>query len=239
MVLAGFNVISIQQISVTRGRKTAIIGGAFAVIGLGLVVLDMTPSKQVVSPPEVVEASKTTENLLPALKTTTMAGWQVVDFQVARDELWQKSDEGSYKAIGTKDTFAWTDEIYQGNLEISMDVFSPDSYGEASVLIYGDGRGMSSGTLILSIANDLQKISYDSVYASNNVLYEKTDTVRFGDQPHTILIKIIDRQVTLFLDGKQIASLFLDDHINTEGKIGLYKYWERPEITFSNIQINN
>ena len=51
-------------------------------------------------------------------------------------------------------------------------------------------------------------------------------------------IEIIDDTATMYVDGTKVVSTFFDlDEIIRQGRIGLNKFWERPEVTFSNIRV--
>ena len=76
-----------------------------------------------------------------------------------------------------------------------------------------------------------------SIYDDNDYTFLSGSDLNFNGEKHTILINIIDRKATLFVDGVKISSVFLKDSTDTGGKIGLLKYWEIEEIIFSNIRI--
>ena len=64
MVLAGFDVISIQQVTVKKGRKTWILGIVFAILGFLLILPELGISTPTTAPP-TDSAVTTTEILQP------------------------------------------------------------------------------------------------------------------------------------------------------------------------------
>jgi len=161
---------------------------------------------------------------------------KTADFIIPDNGLWQ-SEGGSYTAVGSLDTIAWSEGEYAGDIEISLDIESPNSFAAANIIVYGNGISLSSGNLIFTVANDLLAINKDSIYGEDNYLFDSASGLNFVEGKHTVLIKITDRKATLSVDGELISSVFLNEDINTSGRIGLLKYWEIDEITFSNIRI--
>lgn len=136
-------------------------------------------------------------------------------------------------------TIAWSDETFDGDLEFLVDVSSTKRTGEANIVIYGDGEGLAPGCLIFSVANDYQKIMADSVYDTGTFLGDTMMAVDFGEQAeeHTIGIRIAGQMAVLSLDGTDIISAELDEGVTRTGRIGLYKYCARPDVTFSNVRV--
>ena len=213
MILAGLDIISIQQVTVKQGRRTWILGIVFALLGFVLFYPDLTSPTLITTTPAVVDP---TEVLAPTSTidlSDTLAGWKSTSFEIPDDGLWRQKEDGTYTAVGSKDTIAWSEEIFEGDLEVSLDVQSPSAFGEANIIIYGNGRGMSPGILIFTVANDIQKIMSDTVYPGGAYLFDTMGTVDFEGQKHTILIRIVDREASLILDGEQITSVFLNNSI--------------------------
>ena len=67
MVLAGFDVISIQQVTVRKGRKTWILGFVFALLGIWLLLPELGTSTPTTASPTAI-ALATTEILQPGQK---------------------------------------------------------------------------------------------------------------------------------------------------------------------------
>ena len=252
MVLAGVGIISIQQVTVKQGRATWVVGVLLAVGGAFLLYPELSTPAAPESPIAAEESAPGAEDVLAptstvgASPTAASAGggelsdWRPIEFMIPGDGLWL-ADGGSFTAIGSKDTFVWSQEIFTGDVEISMDIESPVSFAAANIVVYGNGGSLTTGNLIFSIASDLQAISADSIYegAGGRFLFSSWTSLDFVGQKHSILISILDRRAKLFLDGEEIGSVFVPGDSNTSGKIGLLKYWETGEITFSNIHVRS
>jgi hypothetical protein len=236
MILAGVGIISIQQVTVKQGRTTWILGVLMALIGAFLLYPDLSAPDMVSDAPGDAVVPEPTVTMPSPDQTGKLSQWKAIDFVIPGNGLWRQ-ENGHYTAIGSQDTIAWSEEVYEGDLELSLDIESSNSFSAASVVLYGNGGSLASGNLIFTIANDLQAILADSIYDDGTYLFSSLGSVDFVEQKHNVLIAINDRQANLFLDGEQIASVFLDENINTSGKIGILKYWEIPDVSFSNIQI--
>ncbi len=162
--------------------------------------------------------------------------WQTPEFNIPGNGLWQK-EGGKYTAIGSVETIAWSDEKYTGDIEISLDIESPNAFAAANIIVYGNGFTISPGNVIFTVANDILAIVEGSIYNEEDYTYMSFPALNFVEEKHTVLINIIDRRATLYVDGVEISSVFLTETVDNEGKIGLLKYWEIDEITFSNIQV--
>jgi hypothetical protein len=242
MVLAGLDIIRIERITVRQGRTTWIVGVVFAIIGIALLYPELIPSK---AASETDTSSALAPTTVPAATAAPVSApesaavgsdWTSVAFRIPSGNLWRQAD-GSYTAVGSKDTMAWSEEVYEGDLELSVDVESPGAGGGPTVLVYGDGQGFSPGVLIFAVANDYQWIAADTVYDEARFLAVAELGMSSDDQAHTLGIRVADGRATLSWDGREIVSAFLGDDINSTGRIGLYKYWERPEMTFSNVRV--
>ncbi len=234
MILAGVGIISIQQVTVRQGRATWILGLLFAALGLYLFYPELNGASEITGPggvSEVPNAAPGTEELPP------MSEWRALNITLPGDGFWRETGPGVYTATGSTDTFAWSQQSFSGDLDLTLDIESPSENGEANIVVYGNGGGFSDGALIFTIANDLQQIVVDTIYDGGTKKFVQLKLVNFDSQVHTIRISILARKASLYLDGNLLASVFLDDGINTTGKIGLLKYWERPEVSFSNVRI--
>ena len=237
MVLAGLDIIRIERITVRQGRTTWIVGVVFAIIGIALLYPELIPSKA-----QSVADTGPAAVLTPAPDSapeSVVVGsdWTSVDFQIPSGDLWRQTADGSYTAVGSKDTIAWSEEVYEGGLELELTVESPGAGGGPTVLVYGDGRGFSPGVLIFAVANDYQWIAADTLYDEARFLAVAESGVDSDGQAHILGIRIADGQAMLSWDGRVIASALLGDDVNSRGRIGLYKYWERTAATFSNVRM--
>jgi len=164
-----------------------------------------------------------------------LSEWRAIEFNVPGNGLWLEED-GRYTAIGSKDTIAWSDDLFAGDTEVSFQVESASPNTAANVILYGNGGSLAPGNLIFTIASDHQSILADSLYDDGTYLFASMNSLGFGEQKHTVLISVVDRKASLFIDGEEVGSVFLDESINTSGRIGLLKYWEIPDVTFSSIR---
>jgi hypothetical protein len=189
--------------------------------------------------PELTLEAELASTLSTSDSNSIPPDWIIPEFIISGNGLWNK-EAGRYTAIGLNDTIAWSEEKYTGDIEISLDIETSNSsndYAAAYIIVYGNGITMSSGNLIFNIANDILAIVEGSIYDDNDYTFLTFSDVNFVGEKHTVLINIIDRKATLFVDGVKIGSVFLKDTTDTGGKIGLLKYWEIEEIIFSNIRI--
>jgi hypothetical protein len=132
MVLAGLDIIRIQQVTVKQGRRTWIVGIVFAVVGLALLYPELiTPDTArtddggtASAPASSTESDQSDAEDTVAAQSTgsdpeaTATGpeWSTVDFAVPDDGLWDKSADGSYTAIGSASTIAWSKGTFEGDL---------------------------------------------------------------------------------------------------------------------------
>ena len=254
MVLAGVGIISIQQVTIRQGRATWVVGALLAVVGAFLLYPDFSnPDAVGDSPAAVVDENPAAvadvnptaaEDENPAAPPTTIAPngklseWKTIKFTIPGNGLWLEQD-GSFKATGSKDTIAWSEDLFEGDVEFSLDIESSNSYSAANIIFYGNGGSLALGNLIFVIAGDQQSILTDTIYDGGTYLYSSLNSLEFGEQKHSVLISIHDRRASLFLDGEEIASAFLDDSINASGKIGLLKWGGINNVTFSNIRVRS
>jgi hypothetical protein len=244
MILAGVGIISIQQVTVKQGRATWILGVLMAVVGVILLYPEFAaPSEAPEGPAAAVETSSPAvvdtnpEATLPSSNAIGgLSAWRAIEFAVPGNGLWLEED-GRYTAIGSKDTIAWSDDLFAGDIEVSLEVESSSPFSAANVILYGNGRSLAPGSLIFTIASDQQSILADSIYDSGTYLFASVSSLDFGEQRHTVWISIVDRMASLSVDGEEIAAVFLDENINTSGRIGLMKYWEIHDVAFSSIRV--
>ena len=238
LIFAGSGIISIEKVTVKQGKATWMVGIVIVLIGGVLFYPDLKKTDDVADPAAGMEDVQPSQPLSNSEDEKSYTGWRTIQFALTDGTLWNEED-GVYSATGSVETIAWSEEIFQGDLEISLDISSSSSHSAANIVVFGNGSTLSQGNLIFTIASDLQAISADSIYegAGGKYLFSRLDTVNLENQTHTVLISIIDRKASLFLDGNEITAIFLDDQINSEGRIGLLKYWEINDIEFSNIRV--
>lgn len=246
MILAGAGIISIQQVTVKQGRATWIVGLVMAGVGVVLLYPEWAAPREALGGPtaEVDSNSPAVVDALPAATLPSsdprggLSEWTAIEFAVPGNGLWLEAD-GGYTAIGSEDTTAWSDDIFAGDIEVSLEVDSSNPNSAANVILYGNGGTLTQGNLIFTIAFDHQSILADSIYDNGTYLFSSVRSLSFGEQKHSVLISIINRKASLLIDGEEVASAALDQRINTSGRIGLLKYWEVHDVTFSNIRVRN
>lgn len=69
------------------------------------------------------------------------------------------------------------------------------------------------------------------------MLAERKQSMNFIDHTYLMTIVISDNKATLYADGEYLVSATLHDGINRQGKVGLYKYWGRPDVTYANVKV--
>ena len=242
LFLAGIGVISIQQVTVKKGRLTWLIGLVLTIVGLILVFPELSESEEVAGEQAVVTESSSSTPVSSsdpapgsdANNSPANAEWQTIEFTAPDDGLWRKQG-GSYTAIGSRETIAWSEESYEGDLELVLKISSTQDFTAANIIVYGDGRSQSTGNLIFTIASDLQAITADTIYEGGTYLFDVMKFVQFGELEHSILIRILDRKASLFIDDEEVGSAFLGDRIKNSGKIGLLKWDGIKDVTYSNL----
>lgn len=254
MVLAGVGIISIQQVTVKQGRATWVVGAVLAVVGGFLLYPELAKTGALPDGPVAVgdenaaavadanPASVEDENPAAPLSTNAPEGslsdWKTFEISIPGDGLWLEED-GRFTAIGSRDTIAWSEDLFAGDIELSLDIESSKSFSAANIILYGSGRTLAPGNLIFVIASDQQAIQADTIYDGGTYLYASVSNLEYGEQKHSVLISIHDRIASMFLDGEEIASAILDDSINASGKIGLFKWGGIDNVTFSNIHVRS
>ena len=239
MVLAGFDVISIQQVTVRKGRKTWILGIVFALLGIWLLFPEFgttAPAAGSLDPSESLPVPTTVSNPLSSSKDVT--GSPIV-FNIPINNLWNHSSDGSYTVTGNEDTIAWSDMIVEGDLELTFDIQFQGADGEGDIIIYGNGIGLSDEQLFLGFGPIQSKIMagtpYDSRYL-DDVWMMDVDV----NKKHSIKIRIVNRKASLFFDSVEILSAFIPEDVNPSGRIGIYKYHGEGKdfgATYSNFRL--
>jgi len=143
MVLAGFDVISIQQVTVRKGRKTWILGIVFALFGIWLLLPELgttAPAAGSLEPSEPLPVPTAVSK--PLSSGEDVSGSPTV-FNIPNEALWNQSIDGSYTVTGNEDTIAWSNVVVEGDLELSFDIQFQGPNGEGNIIIYGNGNGLS------------------------------------------------------------------------------------------------
>ena len=239
MILAGFDIISVQQVTVKKGRKTWMMGAIFAVVGFVMLFPEFTSSSKVTSPEAVTEILPKTAATPTNMSSDTLSEWTPIDLVIANSNLWQETAKGTYTAKGSKDAFAWSKEQYEGNLMVSFDIESSANQASGCVIVYGKGQGLSYGNLIFCVDWDGYGLEKHTIYhEGENYLTFVPSDVDLKNNVYSVTIEIIDNTANMYVNGDKVLSSFFDtQEIDQSGRIGLLKKWFDPEVTFSNIRI--
>ena len=200
MVLAGFDVISIQQVTVRKGKKTWILGIVFALLGIWLLLPELgttAPATSSFEPSESMPVTTAVSNPLPSSKDVSGSP---IAFNIPNNDLWNQSSDRSYTVTGNEDTIAWSDMIVDGDLELSFDIQFQEPNGEGGIIFYGNGIGLSDEQLFFGFGPVHSKIMagtpYDSRYL-DDVWMTDVDV----NKKHSIIIRIVNRKASLFFDN--------------------------------------
>lgn len=225
MVLAGFDVISIQQVTVRKGRRTWILGFLFALVGIWLLLPEFNTNKTA-----PIADSFEPNPALPVARpvsSTAPLGNQVFEnpirFIIVNDAVWNQSADGSYIATGNQDSIAWSTVVVEGDLELAFDIQYPGPDGEGGIIIYGNGQNLSDQQLFFGFGPVHSKIMGGSPY-DTRFLDDLWMTAVDVNKQHSVMIRIKDHTASLFFDGVVILSADIPEDIHTSGRIGLYKY---------------
>ncbi|NLX35784.1 MAG: hypothetical protein GXY68_03745 [Chloroflexi bacterium] len=163
------------------------------------------------------------------------------EFVYGDETLWQKLAVDAYTASGEQDTFAWLQEPVAGDFAFTADVESDwGDYGEAMVVVYGDGQSWSQGCLIFNVTGFWQAIRANSVYDPD------CDWVAINEQEldlernaYRMTVRVSGDMATLLVDDRTVASAPLPPKINRAGYVGLAKFGGSAPVTFRNIVVQN
>ncbi|NIM92878.1 MAG: TIR domain-containing protein [Anaerolineales bacterium] len=221
---------------------TVLIAGS-GIILLGWIAFSMnsrfgTTTSSSVSTITPTAAERTETATLQASPSPSTSEWRTLTFNITNDILWTKTPDGKYTIIGSEDTFAWSDEVIEGDFILKADVESKfDYFGEGMIIVYGDGISWSRGCLIFNITGYWQAIRAHSIYdpevewlVMNEMLLDFEERTKFN-----MTIEVVNDIANLYVDGDKVASTSLPPEINRRGMIGLVKYQGSEDVTFSNI----
>lgn len=250
LVLAGFDIFTIQQVTVRKGPRTWGLGIAIVILGAFLVFPEVSGQLPIGSqnpsnnsnqnqavdedtPTPVATATEQEQAEDPTEEPT----WRPLTFTIPNDGIWSQPSESSYFAgSGLTDSIAWSDEIIEGDFTLTLDVKSDfGNYGEGMVIVYGEGQSWCIGCLIFNITGYWQAVRIDTIYSDDAwLIYNENE---LPNDKYSMKIEIKGSIAKLFADNKLVASIRIPIDANRSGQIGLVKYWESASVTFSNIQI--
>ena len=219
-------------------------GGSWTIIGQH--ISNINPLQVGLTAGQVLEAETTADFEYFTMETLPSQSpgendWRLLSFMIPNPQIWEESGDNRYTAVGQSsvDAFAWSKETFDGDLILSLELESPVNQSEGCVIIYGNGLEHSYGSLIFCVESDFYQLEKHTRYhEGENFLAFSPSNIEFKDKAYSVTIEIIDDVASMYVDGVKVISSFFDmDEFDRNGRIGLYKVWEGPEITFSNIQI--
>ncbi len=161
-----------------------------------------------------------------------------IDFVIPDDHLWEKTASNAYSITGEEDTFAWSRQVVKGDFEFSADVESDfANYGEAMVVVYGDGKGWTPGCLIFNITGYWQSIRAHSIYDPDTEwVVQNEEPLDFANRNrYRMTIRVAGDEASLYVDDRMVASTPMFPRFNHEGYIALVKWGGSAPVTFTNI----
>lgn len=250
LVLAGLDIFTIQQVSVRKGPKTWGLGIGIVILGIVLLLPEISPNiihSDTASDQEIQEneISSPTEEIITSQGDVSQeqaggeATWKPVNFNIPNDGHWTQPTDTSYSATGDKtDAFAWSEEIIEGDFTLQMDVESDfGNYGAGLVIIYGDGQTWSNGCLIFGITGYWQDIRIDTIYSDSDEIWLDYKERILAKKKYSMTIEVKGDTANLYADDILVASTTIPAKANNSGKIGLVKYWDAADVTYSNIRL--
>jgi hypothetical protein len=131
LVLAGFDIFTIQQVSVRKGPKTWGLGIGIVILGIVLLFPEISPTitnsnNTATQMMQRNEVSQPTEEIINTQEEVNGdATWKPVTIKIPNDGHWTQPTDTSFFATGDKtDAFAWSEEIIEGDFTLHMDVES-------------------------------------------------------------------------------------------------------------------
>ena len=188
-----------------------------------------TPTEEIVErPTEISTASEGVD------------GWQTLDFMIPNPQLWDTTVDDRYVALGPSDwdAFAWSTEIFEGDLMVSLDLQRPESQSDGCVIVYGGGIEFSYGSLIFCVAWDGFMLEKHTKYHEGENFLAFSPRDNETDEVYSITIEVIDDVASMYLGSEKVLSTVFDrEEIEGWGRIGLWKNWTNGDVIFSNIKV--
>ena len=132
LIFAGFGVISIEKITVKQGKATWIIGIFIALVGGFLFYPELVkPEARPDHADNVEEMQVSTPPSTPDENKGSLE-WRPIQFTIPGDNLWREED-GVYTAVGSKDTIAWSEKKYLGDINSGITVNVESDKDEISI----------------------------------------------------------------------------------------------------------
>ena len=167
--------------------------------------------------------------------------WRPLLFNTPNDRTWSDKEENTYTAFSgyPGESIAWTDETFDGDLILSLDIGKIGDRASGSIIVYGDGAGFSEGNLIFTLDTGTFWVEkHSSYHQGENFLAIYESDMDFQNLVFSVTIEIAGDKANYIIDGEKVASFFIPSEINRSGRIGLIQHWEvLDDRTYSNIMI--
>jgi hypothetical protein len=167
-------------------------------------------------------------------------GWRPLDFMIPNPRLWDTTVENRYIALGPSDwdAFAWSTEIFEGSLMVSLDIQRPEKQSDGCVIVYGGGIEFSYGSLIFCVSWDGFMLEKHTKYHEGENFLAFSPRDNETDEVYSVTIEIIDDVASMYLGSEKVLSTVFDpEEIEGWGRIGLWKNWTNGDVIFSNIKV--
>ncbi len=232
------------------------VAGLALVVGVGIMFLSRggpaaeeplvgpeAPSTTAATPPEAAGAVQTPTVAQVSPTAEIGEGWRPLSFMIPAPQLWEETQGGRYTAAGnqSQDAFAWSTESFEGSLAVRFTLESPEDKSEGCVILYGDGRGYSYGSLIFCVESEFYQLEkHTREHEGENFLAYSPSNITFGDQTYQVEIEVLGDVASMYVNGEKVLSTFFDpNEIHRQGRVGLNKVWIGHEITFSDVRIKS
>ena len=198
-------------------------------------------------------ATSTTEGDTTDL--TDWDDWQSVEFNTHNPQIWMKGDD-QLTAVKQHDVdaFAWSEETFEGDLIISLEMRSLEQavdldhsemenqfpyLDSGCVILYGEAPEFSQGCLIFCVNWDGYYLEKHSHYLDEYPLsFVPITPFNQTDKVYSVTIEISGDLAIITVNGYEVLSTSFDPkEIDNSGRIGLFRNWAEGAITFSNIRI--
>lgn len=198
-----------------------------------------TEAQQIVEP--TPEVTITPQQVQSQEETNGETTWTPVIFNIPNDGHWTQLTDTSYYVTGDKtDAFAQSEDIIEGDFILKLDVESTfGNYGAGLVIIYGDGQTWSNGCLIFGMNGFWQSIRIDTIYSDSDEIWLDYKERKLTKKKYTMTIEVEGNMANLYADDILVASTIIPAKAKNSGKIGLVKYWESADVSYSNILLFN
>jgi hypothetical protein len=190
---------------------------------------EAAPTGEIVEEPTAVSAA-----------SEEVDGWRPLDFMIPNPRLWDTTIDDRYVALGPSDwdAFAWSTEIFEGDLMVSLDLQRPESQSDGCVIVYGGGIEFSYGSLIFCVSWDGFMLEKHTKYHEGENFLAFSPRDNETDEVFSVTIEIIDDIASMYLGSEKVLSTIFDqEEIEGWGRIGLWKNWTIGDVIFTNIKV--